>query len=416
MDLEKKMKKELMSDEKSKQENLQYWNDIWLQKMKRMMNKNNLINDMCNVYEYYLNQYLTFISCNPYFVKWVTVERFLNDNKNEKLAMLHFFYSYVAVSEEMIQQINNNKNYPQRKPISVSKVAKKRAFSFNSEQILLLEKLNREVTIRGYTDCTLKNYIDPVKNYLFWLEKTPDDQDDEHYKNYIVHLKCRGLKASTINLNISAISFFYQNIVRSPFTETHRLRLKTGKSLPKVYNEDDIGKIISVVKNTKHKVVLMFAYGCGLRLNEIRNIQICDIDLVKSTIRIRGKGNKERIVMIDNSIKPYIVSLLKENSSPEQWLFTSEYTGNQLSRRTIQKIHENSCEKSGVKRVGGIHSLRHSFATHLLEQGTDLRYIQVLLGHESSKTTELYTHVASHKITQIKSPIANINLKGKSMQ
>jgi len=137
---------------------------------------------------------------------------------------------------------------------------------------------------------------------------------------------------------------------------------------------------------------------------------IKDIDFDRNLIRVRAaKGNKDRSVMLDDSIRP-LPSFHCNKDADRKWLFISSHTGNRLTTRTISLIYEHACEKAGVHRKGGIHTLRHTFATHLLENGTDLRYIQELLGHYSSKTTEIYTHVSRHHLKNIRSPLDNLNL------
>jgi integrase/recombinase XerD len=184
------------------------------------------------------------------------------------------------------------------------------------------------------------------------------------------------------------------------------IRMKTGKALPRVHAPENVSRIINAPSNVKHRLILMLTYGCGLRLGEVCMLKPSDIDIERRVVWVRkGKGKKDRIVMLDDTIAPYLVSWLQTGCG-RKYLFEGYTPGKHLSKRTIEKIYTNACNKQGINTQGGIHSLRHDFATHLLEQGVDLRYIQELLGHSSSKTTEIYTHVAAHKITQIRSPIA----------
>ncbi len=185
--------------------------------------------------------------------------------------------------------------------------------------------------------------------------------------------------------------------------------MKTGRALPKVYSEVQIEKILRAPTNLKHRHILMLVYGCGLRLEEIRMLHSDDFDFTKNLLRLRkGKGQKDRIVMLDPKIKEALHIFLK--NKPDGRIFTRDGSNGLLDRRTISKIFDNACAKAGVLKLGGIHTLRHSFATHLLEQGTDLRYIQEILGHANSKTTEIYTHVSARVIGNIKSPISNLNV------
>jgi site-specific recombinase XerD len=191
--------------------------------------------------------------------------------------------------------------------------------------------------------------------------------------------------------------------------------MKTGGTLPKVYSQQQVQKLISAVGNAKHQLVLILAYGCGLRLEEIRTLNYTDFDFDKSLLRLKqGKDSKDRVIMLDpviqQCVENYCISTkIKGN------IFTNDSSGELLSRRTLSKIFDNACIKAGVIKLGGIHTLRLCFATHLLEQGTDLRYIQKLLGHSSSKTTEIYTHVSAKSISKIRSPIAQLDVVQKKI-
>jgi site-specific recombinase XerD len=186
--------------------------------------------------------------------------------------------------------------------------------------------------------------------------------------------------------------------------------MKTGRPLPLVYSQHDIEKIILGAKNHKHRLMLTLAYACGLRLSELRFLKPGDIDLERNIVWIRhGKGAKDRGVMLDQSIKTDVSAFLKSGKG-KTFLFEGYEPGHSLTPTTISKIYQHACQNAGIEPLGGIHTLRHSFATHLLEHGTDLRYIQELLGHSSSKTTEIYTHVTSTAISRIISPIAHLNL------
>lgn len=175
-----------------------------------------------------------------------------------------------------------------------------------------------------------------------------------------------------------------------------------------MHSRQAIGALLAAPSHPKHRLVLMLAYGCGLRLNELRMVKFAHFDWDRQTVLVKqGKGEKDRVVMVDPTLAIELRQWEALNRG-KQYLFEGAVANQPLSTRTIQKIYESACARVGAPPRGGIHSLRHSFATHLLEQGVDLRYIQVLLGHASSKTTEVYTHVATHVIAQIRSPIADI--------
>ncbi len=155
----------------------------------------------------------------------------------------------------------------------------------------------------------------------------------------------------------------------------------------------------------------LLAYGCGFRLNELRHLKHEDFEFDRDIINIRkAKGMKNRTVMLDPVLKSEVENYFK-NTKGQLWFFEGQIPRQMMAPRTIELIYDHACQKAGVIKKGGIHCLRHSFATHLLEQGTDLRFIQELLGHSSSKTTEIYTHVSKSAITRIRSPLAKINLR-----
>ena len=243
------------------------------------------------------------------------------------------------------------------------------------------------------------------------VETKPGDDDSKSIGDYLIHLKTDlGQAPRTVNLAAAALSFFYRKVIGKHAAVDLLPRMKPGKSLPKVYSSNDVERMINNVENPKHRLVLMLAYGCGLRLSEIQNLAPADIDWDRGVIRIKGKGSKERQVMLDpvlgHALKRYLAG------KPDcRYVFEGQSKGSPYPKRTIEKIYENACRSAGIQRKGGIHSLRHTFATHLLEQGTGLRHIQEVLGHSSIKTTEIYTLVSNKEISKIRSPLSTLNLK-----
>jgi site-specific recombinase XerD len=186
-------------------------------------------------------------------------------------------------------------------------------------------------------------------------------------------------------------------------------RPREEKTLPVVLSEKEVGDLFKVTENIKHKAILMLAYSGGLRLSELINVRIIDIDSNRMQIRIeQAKGKKDRYTLLSvkllEILRKYFVAY-----KPKEWLFEGA-TGGQYSLGSIQSIMKEAIKKAGIKKKASVHSLRHSFATHLLENGTDLRYIQSLLGHASSKTTEIYTHITTKGFDQIKSPLDNLDI------
>lgn len=279
----------------------------------------------------------------------------------------------------------------------------------NRERVVLLEKLKMYISVRNYSDSTNDTYMSAVARFLNWL--TPDSSRDwsESFKKYLIWLRdTQNLAASSVNQHAAAITYFLQEVLEVEPGDDILIRMKTDKTLPRVHSKENISRIINTPSNFKHRLILMLAYGCGLRLGEIHNLQPQDIDLERKVLWVRkGKGKKDRMIMLDQELIPHLQSWL-DHGRGRSFLFEGYQVDKALAKRTIEKIFENTCKQLKVNSNGGIHSLRHSFATHLLEQGTDLRYIQELLGHASSKTTEIYTHVAAHKIMSIRSPIAGL--------
>ena len=277
-----------------------------------------------------------------------------------------------------------------------------------TDQDQWMSRLTTEINARNYSGRTLVTYTRAVRHYLNELGKCPTCDDEDAIKAHLLRLKLEtGHAARTVNLAAAAISFFYRHVVATPSAVNAVPRMKAGKGLPNVYGQGDVRKLLESVTNPKHKLILMIAYGCGLRLAEIVDLRPANIDWDRGIIRIHGKGSKERDLPLDPCLAGPIRKHLAANPSLK-YIFEGSEKGQHYPPRTIQKIYDNTCKKAKIQRKGGIHTLRHSFATHLLEQGVDLRQIQVLLGHSSIKTTQIYTHVSREEIAKIRSPLASI--------
>jgi site-specific recombinase XerD len=231
-------------------------------------------------------------------------------------------------------------------------------------------------------------------------------------KDYLVYLtEKKGVSTSSLNIAISALKFYYVEVRKQSFVYEIKRPTKDNK-LPTVLNGDEIGRLLSVVVNLKHKSIIMLVYSSGLRVSEVVKLKIQDLDFKRSMIYIKGaKGRKDRYTLFSDvaqkTLKVYI-----EATNPKEWLFPGQKSGSHISTRTAQQIFLDAVKAAGIMKDVSIHSLRHSFATHLLESGVDLRYIQELLGHKNSKTTEIYTHVSNLNMRNIKSPLDNILQKG----
>jgi site-specific recombinase XerD len=236
------------------------------------------------------------------------------------------------------------------------------------------------------------------------------DAQAEDIKRFLLERRNEGRAPATINQEYAGLNFFYRQVLRRPFDRVMLPRMKEPLRLPSVYSREEVAKILAAPSNPKHKILLLLAYGCGLRVSELIHLKPTDLDWDRNLIWVRsGKGQKDRSVMMNGKIKERLRGYI-DFHKPVNWVFPSSHTGRAITVRTAELVFEHACEKAGVQRKGGIHSLRHSFATHLLERGTDLRYIQVLLGHANVKTTEIYTHVSSKNIAAIPSPAEDLDL------
>lgn len=209
----------------------------------------------------------------------------------------------------------------------------------------------------------------------------------------------------------SAIKLYYKNVTKSSIEKFKYIeRPKKSHKLPIIIDNDDIQKIIDVCINIKHKAIILTLYGTGVRVSELLGIKLSDIDGKRGLIKILGKGNKERNVCLNESLYKYLQSYWKKYRT-KFWLFENDSTHEKYTAKSIQEFLNKYKELAKVKSPVTPHKFRHSNATNLLEQGVDLRIIQELLGHSSSKTTEIYTHVSKNIISKLNSPINNLKFK-----
>ncbi|MDR0720940.1 MAG: site-specific integrase [Treponema sp.] len=273
------------------------------------------------------------------------------------------------------------------------------------------EKLEYELRSRKYSIRTIEAYTYYNKALCRWIQKTPEKITAEDIKNYLAYReKTRNLSSSSLNLALSAIKFFYRYILKQD-TASDQRRPHQDKHLPKVLSKEDVSVILASEKNLSHRLLLMIAYSSGLRVSEVVQLKREDIDISRKMITVRsGKGRKDRCTILADSV----VSTLKIhylNDTSSTWIFPGMKQHTHLSIRSAQRIFENALKRTNVKTDASIHTLRHAFATHLLESGTSIRYIQELLGHSSIKTTTRYTHVARNSSLKITSPLDSFSEK-----
>ncbi len=260
--------------------------------------------------------------------------------------------------------------------------------------------------LRNYSPNTIQNYTSWFKVFLnYFPGRKPSQLTHKDLMDFLVFYRnSNGWSATCQNQLINSIKFFYEGVLKRP-KETYDLpRAQKPASLPTVFDESEILAIIKATENLKHKTILCLAYAGGLRVSEIVNLKIADIDSKRMTITLRqAKGKKDRQIMLSHKLLLMLRAYYKQHK-PKTWIFEGQF-GEQYSTRSIQLVLKCAKEKAGVKKKGSIHALRHSFATHLLEGGTDLISIKELLGHTSLRTTMTYTHVSKTKISKIQSPL-----------
>ncbi|GBE16592.1 tyrosine recombinase XerD [bacterium BMS3Abin15] len=267
----------------------------------------------------------------------------------------------------------------------------------------LLGKIEDELKLRNYSQKTIKSYLLCLADYFEFIKTVKKNPDLPLIKEYLLKKQARGQSSQTINLYLNAIKYFYREIFKSNVPIDIKFA-KTASKLPVVLSRNEIRKISDSIKNAKHKLIIILSYGAGLRVSEVINLKIKDINLDELTIHIKNaKGSKDRITVFPEKIKNNIINLTATRSGND-YLFASE-RGNKLTERTAQLVFEKVLKKAKIGKDATFHSLRHSFATHLLENGVDVRYVQELLGHQNIRTTQLYTKVTNPNLKNIKSPL-----------
>jgi site-specific recombinase XerD len=275
------------------------------------------------------------------------------------------------------------------------------------------QDLRRELLSRKYSYRTVKGYLYYNRDFLGFVKKQPSKVNDSDIKDYLLYLaEEKQAATSTLNQAINALKFYYGTMLKKKFLYEIK-RPRKDRKLPVVLSKEEVARILSSVDNIKHKAILMLVYSAGLRVGEVVRLKVEDIDSKRMLIHIKGsKGRKDRYTLLsENALK----TLRKywRQYKPQMWLFPSVNEKRYLTVRTIQKIFDNACKKASIRKPVTVHSLRHSFATHLLENGVNLRYIQELLGHSHSKTTEIYTLVTKQSLSGIKSPLDFIKIGEK---
>ncbi len=263
-----------------------------------------------------------------------------------------------------------------------------------------------DMKLRRFAQKTQAAYVSAVAGLAKYYNQSPDLLDKEKIQAYLLHLMDeRRLSWSTCNVVVCGIRFFYLQTLGMDSMRLGIPPMRAQKKLPEILSFQEIQRLLKCATSLRNRVLLMTTYGAGLRVSEVVNLKLSDIDSCRMMIRVRqGKGNKDRYTMLSNRLLTELRAYYKEHKPP-LWLFYGRQRDAQMSIGTAQKIYYSSKERAGITKEGGIHTLRHCFATHLLEAGVDLRTIQSLMGHASIMTTMGYLRVTSRKLSATKSPL-----------
>ena len=276
----------------------------------------------------------------------------------------------------------------------------------HSVNLNAIKEMAELLELKGYSSSTIKTYQNEFIQFLTALKNYPVDScDSKKVRSYMLycykHLK---LTENTLHSRLNALKFYFEQVLHREKLFVDIPRPQKHSQLPKTIHQKDIKRMLDLTTNLKHNTMLKLCYGMGLRLSEIINLKITDIDSNNMQVFIeKGKGKKDRYVNLPQSVLKQLRAYYKEYH-PKIYLFEGQ-DGGQYSARSTQQVFKNALQKAGINKKVGIHSLRHSYATHLLEQGTDIRFIQELLGHKDIKTTLIYTEVSNNSIRNVASPL-----------
>lgn len=265
-----------------------------------------------------------------------------------------------------------------------------------------LERYERELRIRNYSPRTIRSYLACLRAFLSFHRST-SAVSGEDVRRFLDHLQRSGVSPQTLNVHLQAIKTFAASILHAPLgVEVHYA--KRPHRLPVVLSRKEIASILNAITNRKHRLLIALAYGAGLRVSEAVSLRVRDVDLEALTVTIRqGKGQKDRVTVFPERLREGIRWLMAGKDGVA-FLFESA-RGGRLTERSAQAVFERALVRAKVQKEATFHSLRHSFATHLLENGVDVRYVQELLGHANIRTTQVYTHVTNPQLRNIKSPL-----------
>jgi len=267
------------------------------------------------------------------------------------------------------------------------------------------EKMKFELELRGYSSQTQKHYLNHVRLLERYWSKPPDQITPEEIKQYLHYRIKKGISYSNVDISCNAFKLMFNSVLNRNFSDDVIVRPKKPKKLPYLLARDEILSILEHINNLKHKTILLTVYSSGLRISEVLNLTCSDIDSKNMLIRVRGgKGGKDRFTILGQENLLMLRHYWKIYQ-PKELLLPGKSPDMPLCARNIQQVFKSAKEIAGINKPVSVHSLRHSFATHLLENNTDLRTIQVLLGHATIDTTCIYLHLSTNRLSSVISPL-----------
>lgn len=276
---------------------------------------------------------------------------------------------------------------------------------------IILNTFVKQLTIANYSNQTIKSYSSALNLFLTYVvENKLKEVTDQNIEEYLFICKSKKhYSFSSMKHVVASIRFLYLKVLYKPLPNALNIKMKKPQSLPVVLSKEEISKLIRSTKNLKHKSILLLIYSGGLRLSELLNLKLTDIHSQRKKIHVvQGKGKKDRYVVLSdvalNNLREYF-----KVYNPQYYLIEGA-SGGRYSEKSVQSIMKQALQRAGIKKKATVHTLRHSFATHLLDDGTDIRFIQELLGHKRLETTQIYTHVSSRSINKIKSPADSLDI------
>lgn len=270
----------------------------------------------------------------------------------------------------------------------------------------LRRRMEEELRLRGYSPRTVRSYTEAVYRYVRYYRKDPRELDGERVREYLVHLtEVAKRSPSTVNQAICALRFFYVEVLGREWELGFRVRRQRRTALRNVLDEGELLRLFQAAPSLKYKVLLMLLYSSGLRLSEALGLRVGDVDEVSRRIRVRAaKGGKERFTILSDQVRK-VLRVYRRGIDERGWLFPGKDPRRPMASSTVQRTVRRCARRAGIDKAVTPHVLRHTFATHLVEQGANLVHIQALLGHRSVKTTTLYTHAARRGATKVRSPL-----------